>query len=202
MGVRCIDRWSTEGVIRGLQPCQHWSLSRMTTKANEPSKIVASTLGSRRRRSRTLRPSGKPIPGSITAKIAVASTGKSRDGFLLSSTPSEKVESGLFRLEEPTLGRYRRTSNGALELRMADGVWKSVTPQVDWERIERTTDAEIERQEIADLVEAALQLVPGGIAALAARLEVSPSSIRRWRRGRVMPSVAHQQRLQRVFPRP
>jgi hypothetical protein len=38
---------------------------------------------------------------------------------------------------------------------MAYGVWKSVTPQVDWERIERTTDAEIERQEIADLVEVA-----------------------------------------------
>ena len=80
-----------------------------------------------------------------------------------------------------------------------DGSWETVTPQVDWGRIESTTDAEIERQEIADLVADALQLEVGGLTALAARLEVSPSSVRRWRRGRVMPSIAHRQRLQRLF---
>jgi len=36
----------------------------------------------------------------------------------------------------------------------------------------------IERQEIADLVEVALELEAGSLRALAARLEVSPSSIR------------------------
>lgn len=71
-----------------------------------------------------------------------------------------------------------------------------MTPQVNWDQIDSTTDAEIQRQEIADLVEDALQLEAGGLTALAARLEVSPSSIRRWRRGRVTPSIAHQQRLQ------
>ncbi len=82
---------------------------------------------------------------------------------------------------------------------MPDGTWQSVTPQVDWKQIDRSTDAEIERQEIADLVEDALELEAGSLTALAARLEVSPSSVRRWRRGRVMPSIAHQQRLKRLF---
>ena len=58
---------------------------------------------------------------------------------------------------------------------------------MDWEKINSTTDAEIQRQEIADLIEAALQLQAGGLSALAARLDVSPSSVRRWRRARVMP---------------
>ncbi|WP_010316238.1 helix-turn-helix transcriptional regulator [Synechococcus sp. CB0205] len=78
---------------------------------------------------------------------------------------------------------------------MPDGSWKSITPQVDWDRIDHTTDAEIARHEIADLVEDALELEAGSFTGLAARLQVSPSSIRRWRRGRVMPSIAHQQRL-------
>lgn len=99
------------------------------------------------------------------------------------------------------VGRYRRTNNGVLKRLMPDGAWKTVTPQVDWERIDHTTDAEIARQEIADLVEEALQREAGGLIALAARLDVSPSSLRRWRLGRVMPSIAHQQRLQRVFAR-
>jgi ribosome-binding protein aMBF1 (putative translation factor) len=82
---------------------------------------------------------------------------------------------------------------------MPDGSWESITPQVDWDRINHTTDAEIERQEIADLVEDALELEAGSFTALAARLQVSPSSVRRWRRGRVMPSIAHQQRLKCLF---
>jgi DNA-binding transcriptional regulator YiaG len=121
----------------------------MTTKANEPSKIVVST-----------------------------------------------------RREEPTLGRYRLTDSGALMRLMPDGSWESITPQVDWDRINHTTDAEIERQEIADLVEDALELEAGSFTALAARLQVSPSSVRRWRRGRVMPSIAHQQRLKCLFAAP
>jgi ribosome-binding protein aMBF1 (putative translation factor) len=82
---------------------------------------------------------------------------------------------------------------------MPDGSWEVISSQVDWERIDRTTDAEIELQEIADLVEDALELEEGSLTALAARLEVSPASVRRWRRGRVMPSMAHQQRLKRLF---
>ena len=58
-----------------------------------------------------------------------------------------------------------------------DGTWDAATARADWERINSTTDAEIERQEIADLVEAALHLQVGGLSALAARLDVSPSSV-------------------------
>lgn len=80
-----------------------------------------------------------------------------------------------------------------------DAGWEAAISQVDWDKIDNTSDAEIERQEIADLVEAALQRQVGGLSALAARLEVSPSSVRRWRRARVMPSVAHRQRLHHVL---
>ena len=80
-----------------------------------------------------------------------------------------------------------------------DGSWEATTSQVDWDKIDSTTEAEIERQEIADLVEAALHLQVGGLPALAARLDVSPSSVRRWRRARVMPSAAHQQRLHHLL---
>ena len=95
--------------------------------------------------------------------------------------------------------KYRLTASGELKREKGDGSWDTATAQADWERIDSTTDAEIERQEIADLVEAALHLQVGGLAALAARLDVSPSSVRRWRRARVMPSAAHQQRLHNLL---
>ncbi|MFT7658586.1 MAG: hypothetical protein ACI90Z_002281 [Cyanobium sp.] len=75
--------------------------------------------------------------------------------------------------------KYRLTASGELKREKGDGSWDTATAQADWERIDSTTDAEIERQEIADLVEAALHLQVGGLAALAARLDVSPSSVRR-----------------------
>ncbi len=60
---------------------------------------------------------------------------------------------------------------------MPVGSWDAISPQVDWERIDRSTDAEIERQEIADLVEDALELEAGSLTALAARIDVSPTSV-------------------------
>ena len=95
--------------------------------------------------------------------------------------------------------KYRLTANGELMRQKSDGTWDAATARADWDRIDSTTDAEIERQEIADLVEAALHLQVGGLPALAARLDVSPSSVRRWRRARVMPSAAHQQRLHNLL---
>ncbi len=86
-----------------------------------------------------------------------------------------------------------------LKERPSGGGWVHTAPRVDFERLDPTTDAEIERQEIADLVEDALEREAGSLTALAARLQVSPSSFRRWRRGRVMPSIAHQQRLKCLF---
>lgn len=199
MVVRWSYRWSAKPPLRVCSLYCHWSLSGMTTKANEPSKIVVSTSGSRRRPSPTPRPSGSPIPGLGTAKPGFVSTGKSRTSSLLSSIPSGKGASGSSRRGEPTLGRYKHTDSGALMRLMPDGSWEPITPQVNWDRINHTTDAEIERQEIADLVEDALELEAGSSTALAARLQVSPSSVRRWRRGRVMPSIAHQQRLKCLF---
>ena len=116
-----------------------------------------------------------------------------------SSTPSGKSGSESSPPEKPTLVKYRLTASGELKREKGDGSWDTATAQADWERIDSTTDAEIERQEIADLVEAALHLQVGGLAALAARLDVSPSSVRRWRRARVMPSAAHQQRLHHLL---
>jgi hypothetical protein len=171
----------------------------MTTKASKPSKIVASTLASPRKPSQTPQLAESPTFVSPMAKSGFVSTVRSKEGSLLSSIPSDKGASESFLPEEPTLVKYRRTVSGDLMRQTPDGVWETATLQVDWDKIDSTSDAEIERQEIADLVEAALQLQVGGLSALAARLDVSPSSVRRWRRARVMPSVAHRQRLHHLL---
>jgi hypothetical protein len=106
-----------------------------------PSKTVVSISGSPPRSSQTPQDSKNAINGSSTAKIDFVST-----------------------------VRFRRTSSGELMRLKADGSWDAATAQADWDRINSTTDAEIERQEIADLVEAALHLQAGGLTALAARL--------------------------------
>jgi hypothetical protein len=151
------------------------------------------------RPSQTPQVSQNPINGSPTAKIGFVSTVRSKENSSLSSTPSGKDGSESSRLEKPTLVKYRLTANGELMRQKPDSTWGAATARADWDRINSTTDAEIERQEIADLVEAALHLQVGGLPALAARLDVSPSSVRRWRRARVMPSAAHQQRLHNLL---
>ena len=118
---------------------------------------------------------------------------------LLSSTQSGKELSESSLLEERTLVRFRRTSNGELMCQIPEGCWNAAVEQVDWNKIDATSDAEIERQEIADLVEVALQRQAGGLVALAERLHVSPSSVRRWRQARVMPSLVHRQRLHHLL---
>lgn len=95
--------------------------------------------------------------------------------------------------------RFRRTSSGELMRQTAEGSWDAAAEQVDWNKIDTTSDAEIERQEVADLVEAALKRQVGGLVALAERLHVSPSSVRRWRQARVMPSLVHRQRLHHLL---
>ena len=76
---------------------------------------------------------------------------------LLSSTQSGKELSESSLLEERTLVRFRRTSNGELMYQIPEGCWNAAVEKVDWNKIDATSDAEIERQEIADLVEVALQ---------------------------------------------
>ena len=82
--------------------------------------------------------------------------------------------------------RFRRTSSGELMRQTAESSWDAATEQVDWNKINATSDAEIERQ-------------VGGLVALAERLHVSPSSVRRWRQARVMPSLVHRQRLHHLL---
>lgn len=171
----------------------------MTTKASKPSKTVVSILSSPPRSSQTPPDSHNPTNGSPTVKIGFVSTVRSRGKSSLLPSPSGKGVSELSPPEELILARFRRSPSGDLIRQKPDGSWGTATAKVDWERIDSTSDAEIERQEIADLVEAAVQLQAGGVNALAARLDVSPTSVRRWRRAHVMPSVAHQQRLHHLF---
>jgi hypothetical protein len=78
--------------------------------------------------------------------------------------------------------RFRRNSIGELMRQTAEGSWAAATEQVDWNKIDATSDAEIECQ-------------VGGLVALAERLHVSPSSVRRWQQARVIPSLVHRKRL-------
>ena len=171
----------------------------MKTKAIKPTETAASTLNSLPKPSQTRQPLESPISGSPTAKHGFVSSVQSKAGSLLSSTQSGKELSGSSLPEERTLVRFRRTSSGELMRHTAEGSWAAATEQVDWNKIDATSDAEIERQEVADLVEAALQRQVGGLVALAERLHVSPSSVRRWRQARVMPSLVHRQRLHHLL---
>jgi transcriptional regulator with XRE-family HTH domain len=67
---------------------------------------------------------------------------------------------------------------------------------VDFERLDATTDAEISHQRIVELVDEALQANMSSVAQLAEALHLSPSTIRRWRRGAASPTAANLQRLQ------
>ena len=180
-------------------PSSNWSLSGMRTKVSKPTETVALTLNSPPEPSRTRQRSESPISGSPTAKRGLFTTARSKEDSLLSSTQSGKESSGSSLPEEQTLVRFRRTSSGELMRQTTEGCWNAAVEQVDWSKIDATSDAEIERQEIADLVDVALQRQVGGLVALAERLHVSPSSVRRWRQARVMPSLVHRQRLHHLL---
>lgn len=57
--------------------------------------------------------------------------------------------------------RFRRNSGGELMRQAAEGSWDAATEQVDWNKVDATSDAEIERH-------------VGDLAALAEHLHVSP----------------------------
>lgn len=171
----------------------------MRTKASKPTETAASTLDSLPKSSQIRQPSESLISGSPTANRGFVSSVQSKAGSLLSSTQSGKELSGSSLPEERTLVRFRRTFSGELMRQTAEGSWDAASEQVDWNRLDATSDADIERQEVADLVEAALQRQVGGLVALAERLHVSPSSVRRWRQARVMPSLVHRQRLHHLL---
>ena len=75
------------------------------------------------------------------------------------------------------------------------GVWVHTSPRVDLARLDATTDADINHQRIAELVDEALQASMSSVAELAVALKLSPSTIRRWRRGAASPTAANLLRL-------
>lgn len=92
--------------------------------------------------------------------------------------------------------RHKITPDGAL-LRETPrgGAWAPTSPRVDLARLDATTDADIHHQRIAELVDEALQASMSSVAELAVALQLSPSTIRRWRRGAASPTAANLRRL-------
>ena len=92
--------------------------------------------------------------------------------------------------------RHKITPDGAL-LKEAHrgGAWVPTSPRVDLERLDATTDADINHQRIAELVDEALQASMSSVAELAVALQISPSTIRRWRRGAASPTATNLRRL-------
>jgi ribosome-binding protein aMBF1 (putative translation factor) len=75
------------------------------------------------------------------------------------------------------------------------GAWIPTSPRVDLARLDATTDADINHQRIAELVDEALQVSMSSVAELAVALQLSPSTIRRWRRGAASPTATNLRRL-------
>ena len=93
--------------------------------------------------------------------------------------------------------RFKITPDGALlKERPSGGGWVHTAPRVDFERLDATTDSDISHQRIAELIDEAMQASTSTVAQLAEALHLSPSTIRRWRRGAASPTAANLQRLQ------
>lgn len=76
------------------------------------------------------------------------------------------------------------------------GDWILTSPRVDLTRLDASTDADIHHQRIAELVEEVLQASMISVPQLAKTLQLSPSTIRRWRRGAASPTAANLRRLE------
>ena len=68
------------------------------------------------------------------------------------SIQSGKELSGSSRREELTLVRFRRTSSGELIRQTLKDSWDAASEQMGWNKIDATSDAEIERLEVAKLM--------------------------------------------------
>lgn len=97
---------------------------------------------------------------------------------------------------KPTVARFRITPNGALLKQTHSRTWVQTIPRVDLERLDATTDTDINHQRIAELVDEALRASTSSVAQLAKSLHLSPTTIRRWRRGTASPTAANLLKLQ------
>ena len=145
----------------------------------------------------------RQTPESTTARIAFVSTGARRGDSSSSSTQGVRAASGSSRPGRPVLTRFKLTPDGVLSKEAVGGGWILTTPRVDLARLDATTDADIHHQRIAELVDEALQASMSSVAQLAKALHLSPSTIRRWRRGAASPTAANLLRLEeRLGARP
>jgi len=92
--------------------------------------------------------------------------------------------------------RYKFTPDGSLLKETSSHQWIVATPRVDFLRLDATTDNDIDRQKLIDLVDEALRMSMGSVTALAKDLYLSPSTIRRWRRGMNVPTATNMDKLQ------
>jgi len=110
--------------------------------------------------------------------------------------PSSTRRSSISLTPAAGTARHKITPDGAL-LKEAPrgGAWVPTSSRVDLERLDATTDADINHQRIAELVDEALQASMSSVAELAVALQISPSTIRRWRRGAASPTATNLRRL-------
>jgi len=146
----------------------------MTTRANRSSVPVVSTSAL------------PPKPSSIRRR----STGQTR------AATTEKPALGSSQSGRQTSVRYKITPDGSLLKETSSHQWIVATPRVDFLRLDATTDNDIDRQKLIDLVDEALLTSMGSVTALAKDLYLSPSTIRRWRRGINVPTATNMDKLQ------
>ena len=109
----------------------------------------------------------------------------------------EKSASGSSQPGRQTSVRYKITPDGSLLKETSSHQWIVATPRVDFLRLDATTDNDIHRQKLTDLVDEALRTSMGSVTALAKDLYLSPSTIRRWRRGINVPTATNMDKLQK-----
>ena len=108
----------------------------------------------------------------------------------------EKSALGSSQLGRQTSVRYKITPNGRLLKETSSHQWILATPRVDFLRLDATNDNDIDRQKLIELVDEALRTSMGSVTALAKDLYLSPSTIRRWRRGINVPTAINMDKLQ------
>ena len=95
-----------------------------------------------------------------------------------------------------TAARFKLTPDGFLLKETPRRGWVPIRSRVDLARLDATTDAEIAHHRTAEVVDEALQSSMSNVTQLAEVLHLSPSTIRRWRRGSASPTAANLRKLQ------
>ena len=168
----------------------------MSAKATKSLRNVALTSASQSKPSSTQTQSISQTTAGTTAKIGFVSTATRRGGSSSSSTQRGLSAPASSQPGKPTVARFRITPDGALLKQTHSHTWVQTIPRVDLERLDATTDTDINHQRIAELVDEALRASTSSVAQLAKSLHLSPTTIRRWRRGTASPTAANLLKLQ------